>query len=116
MTGKDFYTLMEISEICRIKTGFIKELAKSGVIEIRKRKNTECAGPEIIDIVKIAGRLYFDLGVNIEGIEIILSMRNQILDLQEEVTGLRKRVNQLTNEQKYRNLEIINDQGLLFDV
>jgi hypothetical protein len=116
MTGKDFFTLIEISEICSIDTDFIKELARFGIIEVYKSGNTECVGPDAIDVLKMVRRLYFDLGVNNEGIDIILSMRRQILDLQDEMSELKSKVSYFKHEQKYRNLEIIIDRGLLFDL
>jgi hypothetical protein len=116
MIGKDFFTLIEISEICSIDTDFIKELVRFGIIEVHKRGNSECVGQDTIDVLKMARRLYFDLGVNKEGIDIILSMRRQILDLQDKVIELKGKVNYLTHEQTYRNLEIIMNRGLLFDL
>ncbi|MBN2443569.1 MAG: hypothetical protein JXJ04_19575 [Spirochaetales bacterium] len=116
MVGKDYFTITEISEICMIESDFVRELIGFGIIEVHKQENFEYVNPETIDVLKMAKRLYFDLGVNKEGIDIILSMRHQILDLQEEVEGLHNKVDQLTNEQKYRNLEMIIDQGLLFDI
>ena len=116
MINKDFFTITEISEICNIETDFIKELVRFGIVEIYYREDSECVFKDAIELLKMAKRLYFDLGVNQEGIEIILSMRRQILDLQEEVEGLKHKVTSLKNEQRYRNLKIIIDKGLLFDV
>ena len=116
MISKDFFTLIELSEICRMDEDFIKELARFGIIEVYKKEEIEYVDPDTIDLLKIVKRLYFDLGVNKEGIEIILSMRRQILKLQEELADAESKVNQMINEQNYRNLEIIINRGLLFDI
>jgi hypothetical protein len=66
--------------------------------------------------VQIIKRLHFDLGVNKKGIEIILGMRKQIIELQQKVNDLTDEVNHLNREQKFRNIEIILEKGLLVDL
>jgi chaperone modulatory protein CbpM len=116
MINKELFTLIEVSEICRMEINFIKELAGFGIIELYEKENKKYLSHETINLLNMVRRLHFDLGINKEGIEVILSMRRQIMDLQEEVTRLENKINQQLNEEKFRNLDIIINKGLLIDL
>ena len=107
MHSKDYYTLQEVSEICSLETEFIKALAQSGIIQIYRKARSECIPLDEIELLNMARRLHFDLGINKEGIGVILSMRQKIIQLQEEVQDLERKVIHLQDDNKFRNLEII---------
>lgn len=112
----EYITVSELCEICEIEMDFLKDLAQFGLIEIVVREKKECICKDELECIKMIKRLFFTLGVNREGIEIILSMRNKILELQTEVDSLKRKVNCLTKEQEFRNIGIILEQNLMFDI
>ncbi len=50
-----------------------------------------------------------------EGIEIILSMRNQILEMRRELAALRHELGRRQSDHKLRCLEIPRERGLIID-
>lgn len=116
MKEKDFFTLQEFSEICELEMDFLRDLVQFGLLEISVQGGNENISRDELECVRMIKRLYFDLGVNKEGIEIILSMRNQILELQKKVEDLKHELNQHNKEQKFRNIEIILEKGLMIDI
>jgi chaperone modulatory protein CbpM len=116
MNEKDFFTLEEFSELCELEIDFIRDLAQFGLVQVIVREEKEEIDSGNLDCVQIIKRLYFDLGVNKEGIEIILDMRNQILELQKRVGDLTNEIKRLNKEQKFRNIEILLEKGLMIDI
>ena len=116
MEENDFFTLQEFSDICDLEMDFLRELVQFGLLKVVTREKNESVLREELECARIIKRLYFDLGVNKEGIEIILSMRNQIIELQKQVGDLTAEINRLHQEQKFRNIEITLERGLMFDV
>ncbi|MBN2534141.1 MAG: hypothetical protein JXB88_14725 [Spirochaetales bacterium] len=116
MKEKDFFTLQEFSELCELEMDFLQDLVQFGLIKITLEGKNRGVYREELECVRLIKRLYFDLGVNKEGIEIILSMRNQIMELHKQVDDLGREVNRLNKEQNFRNIEIILEKGLMIDV
>lgn len=70
---------------------------------------------EEMDQIKRIIDLYKGLGVNKEGIDIILKMRDQILELHDEVTSLKQALEYRKNDFKFRLMELPNQRGLFID-
>jgi MerR family transcriptional regulator/heat shock protein HspR len=81
-----FYTEPEIAEYSRLEVQVIRQLAKDEVIN-----TLELAGQERqydranLALLRRARRLYQDLGVNLEGVEIIMQLISRIERLQQEL-------------------------------
>ena len=87
--------LIPINEFCvnhNIEISFISSLQQTGLIEITTIKETE-----FIDVAQLRQlekfvRFYFDLDINIEGIETITHLLQRINSMQDEITMLRNRL------------------------
>lgn len=82
-------TLQQFAEFHQVSVTLIMEFADFGLIEIRQIESTPCIYSDNMEKCERAIRLYKELGVNKEGIEIILEMRERQAEMQIELTRLR---------------------------
>jgi DNA-binding transcriptional MerR regulator len=99
-------TIEEFADFHQVTTELIKEFADFGLINMIQVERQYCIDTGHIERCERAIRIYKDLGVNKEGIEIILDMREKHAQMQQELRWLRhqlkkheKRMNQLFSEE-----------------
>lgn len=87
--------LIAIDEFCashNIEFSFISSLQQSGLIEITTIKESAFIEAEQLKRLEKFVRLYYDLDINIEGIETINYLLQRINSLQDEITYLRNKL------------------------
>jgi len=87
--------LVAVDEFCashNIEISFISSLQQTGLIEITTIEQTGFIVTEQLPQVEKFIRLYYDLDINIEGIETIAHMLERIRSMQDEITALRNRL------------------------
>jgi len=84
--------LEEFAEFHKVKTTLIYDFADFGLIEIEEIEQKPCLVSKYIDRCESAIRLYRDLEVNKEGIEIILDLREKHEVLQKELMLLKHKI------------------------
>lgn len=84
-----------ISEYCihsQIEPDFILDLNEVGLIELLEQDNQLCiASSQLRDLERYT-RWYYDLEINVEGIDVIQNLMNQIDDMKGEMSRLRELV------------------------
>jgi hypothetical protein len=87
--------LIDIDEFCsnhNIEISFISSLQQTGLIKIKTIKETGYIDPkQLLQLEKIV-RLYYDLDINLEGIETINYLLQQINCMHEENMMLRNKL------------------------
>ena len=91
-TIQKYITINKFADFHQVKTTLLWEFADFGLIEITQVEDQPCIGYKDLDKCERAVRLYRELGVNKEGIEIILNMRDQIAEMQKELARLRHKL------------------------
>ena len=87
--------LVAVDEFCashNIEISFISSLQQNGLIEITTIEQTGFIDAEQLPQVEKFIRFYYELDINIEGIETISHMLDRIRSMQEEITALRNRL------------------------
>ena len=87
--------LIAIDEFCtihNIEISFISSLQQTGLIEIRTIKESS-----YIDLIQLQRlekiiRLYYEMDINLEGIETIINLLEKITSQQQEIIALRNRL------------------------
>ncbi|MDA3811255.1 MAG: hypothetical protein PF518_13110 [Spirochaetaceae bacterium] len=115
MKNTKFIPITDVSNYYHIEISILKDFAEGELINIRIKDQIECVLSEDLEQIKRIIDLYKGLGVNKEGIEIILSMRDQILAMDEEMTILKLKLDYRRTEYRYRFVELPNQRGLLID-
>lgn len=87
--------LIIVSEYCRkchIDPSFILLLEDNGLIEIREEENEHyLLSSQLHDLEKYT-RWYYDLSINIEGIDVIRHLLDRMDVLQHELNNLKRRI------------------------
>lgn len=115
MKDKKFIPITDVSNYYHIEISILKDFAEYELINIKIEDQTEYVLIDDLEKINRIIDLYKGLGVNKEGIEIILSMRDQIQAMDEEITLLKLKLESRRREYRYRFLELPNQRGLLID-
>jgi hypothetical protein len=93
--------LIAIDEFCsshNIEISFISSLQQSGLIEITTIKESAFIEADQLQQLEKFVRLYYELDINLEGIETINYLLHRINSMQDEITALRNRLRIYENE------------------
>jgi hypothetical protein len=87
--------LIDIKEFCvnhNIEISFISSLKQTGLIEITTVKETEFIDTEQLQQLEKFIRFYYELDINLEGIETINHLLKRINYLQDEINMLKNKL------------------------
>lgn len=87
--------MIPADEFCayhNIEISFINSLHEAGLIEITTIKETEYISESQLHELEKIVRLYYDLDINIEGIETVMHLLERINEMQDEITVLKNRL------------------------
>jgi len=76
----------------RIEPQFIALLEENDLIHTQEVENRRCLHPDELSHLESYARLYYDLSINIEGIDAIHHLLGRIQHLQDEMRELRNRL------------------------
>src|SRR6188768_3606479 len=96
---------IEIEEFCTyhgVQVTLIREFADFGLVHLQEQEQKAFVPADEIEKLERLIRLHDELGINKEGLEIILNMRDQLVSLTTELEAMRYRLHQLEQEQKLR--------------
>lgn len=88
---------IKITEYCKqtnVEKNFISELNQEGIIQLKIRDDDDYLDEEFLADLEMFSRWYYDLGINLAGIDAMRHLLNRIEKLQEEIQSL-KRLNQI---------------------
>jgi hypothetical protein len=75
-----------------IEISFISSLQQTGMIEITTIKETEYIDAEQLQQLEKFVRFYYELDINLEGIETVTYLLERINSLQDEIIALKNRL------------------------
>ena len=93
--------LIAIDEFCtshNIEISFISSLQQSGLIEITTKKESSFIEADQLKQLEKYVRLYYEMDINLEGIETINYLLQRIGSMQDEIRILRNRLRVYENE------------------
>ncbi len=94
---KKIYHIQQVIEITELTENEIREIEEEGLLEIRISNNQRYFLDEDIERLKLIKMLKDEFEINLPGIDVILHMRNKIIELQENFIEF---INQLKEEIK----------------
>ncbi|HWQ11751.1 MAG TPA: helix-turn-helix transcriptional regulator [Roseiflexaceae bacterium] len=90
MTKEQFYSIKVAAEMCGMHEQSLRLYERRGLIAPgRTPGNVRRFSDADIEQIRFIKRLVDDLGVNLAGVEVILHMRQQLLEVQRELEELR---------------------------
>ncbi len=87
--------LIRIEYFCEqynVEFSFVNALKESGLINFVVVEESSYLSAEDLKEIEKLIRLHYELGVNIEGIDVIANLLNQIAGLQQELTVARNKL------------------------
>src|SRR5664279_3264100 len=87
--------LIAIETVCtvhNIEISFIYSLQQSGLIEVIKIRDTDFIEADDLRQLEKFVRLYYDLDINVEGIETINHLLDRVSSMQDEIKYLRNKL------------------------
>jgi hypothetical protein len=89
---KNLIPAVEFCASHNIEVSFIRSLQQTGLIEITSVEETVYIHENQLHDLERIIHLYFELDINLEGIETINHLLQRINDMQGEITSLRNRL------------------------
>ena len=94
---KQFYTIKVAAELCGMHEQSLRMYERRGLIAPQRSSgNIRQFSDADVEQIRFIKRLVDDLGVNLAGVEVILHMRDQLIQAQRELTALRGEEDQAT--------------------
>jgi chaperone modulatory protein CbpM len=91
----DKVELISIQEFCKhheIEVTFIQSLRENKLIELTTIRDEPFINADQLYRLEKIVRLYYDLDINLEGIEVINDLLDRIETMQEEISNLRNKL------------------------
>jgi len=116
MSGKIIITFRQIGDCYDIDPELVREFAEFGLYPVVASEGETGIEKRYLDRVERVISLYRSLGVNKEGIDIILELREEISRLQEREEELQREEQKLKMRLEYDNPEILRSRGLFIEI
>ena len=87
--------LIAVDQFCAfndIEVSFVSSLQQNGLIEFTTVEETEFLNSEQLQQLEKYIRFYYELDINLEGIDIIMHLLNRVNDMHQVITALRNRL------------------------
>jgi hypothetical protein len=87
--------LIAVNDFCinhKVEVSFVSSLQQTGLIKITTIEETEFLEAKQLNQLEKIVRFYYELGINLEGIESITYLLQRINSMQDEITALRNRL------------------------
>jgi MerR family transcriptional regulator/heat shock protein HspR len=83
---KEFWTVQEVIRFYEIDETFVHDLVEEGILcpTCREHPSDRVFAQEELEKVRIAKVLMEDMGVNLAGVDVILSMRRQMAEMRRQ--------------------------------
>jgi MerR family transcriptional regulator/heat shock protein HspR len=86
-----YYTIKTAAELCGLHEQSLRMYERRGLIApSRSPGNIRRFCDEDVERIRFIKRLIDDLGVNLAGVEVIMHMRQQLLETQQELETLKR--------------------------
>lgn len=81
---RKYLRINEVTKICGVSVDFVKRLEQQEVIYPIVRRSEKFYRLDQVDRVRVARLLIEEMGVNLEGTEVALNMREQMIAMQRQ--------------------------------
>ena len=81
---RKYLRITEVTRICGVDVKFVKRLEREQVISPIVRRSEKVYPLDQVDRVRVARLLIEEMGVNLEGAEVALHMREQMIAMQRQ--------------------------------
>lgn len=90
--AETYLRITEVIEICCVDEDFVRRLEQENLITTVIQDTQKLYPLEQVDRIRVAHLLIEEMGVNLEGAEVALNMREQMIAMQHQFNELLKRL------------------------
>jgi MerR family transcriptional regulator, heat shock protein HspR len=90
--ARKYLRIAEVVEICGVDEAFVKRLERERVIRATNSQHRKLYSLDQVDRVRVARLLIEEMGVNLEGTEVVLHMREQMIQMQRRLREFARRL------------------------
>ena len=116
MRSQNTLSLDQVSRYFNIEIEIVSDFAEFGLFPTIYDDGKPGVEPQNLNKLAEIVSLYQALGVNKEGIEVVLKLRERILGLEDEIARLQSAVERLKILAANEDLEELNRRGLLIEI
>lgn len=95
--ARKFLRISEVIAICGVRKEFVLRLEKENLISPVTQRRQKLYPLDQVDRVRVARVLSTELGVNLEGVEVALHMREQLITIQRRFAKVLRALAQRRN-------------------
>ena len=92
--ARKYFHLTEVTRICNVNRRFVMRLEREKVISPIRRRREKLYPLDQVDRVRVAHLLIDEMGVNLEGAEVALHMREQMIAMQRQFGDVLRLLNE----------------------
>jgi MerR family transcriptional regulator, heat shock protein HspR len=81
---RKYFQITEVIKTCKVDRNFIQQLERESVIRPVVQRRRKLYPRDQVDRIRIANLLIQEMGVNFEGAEVVLNMREQMIAMQRQ--------------------------------
>jgi MerR family transcriptional regulator/heat shock protein HspR len=89
-----YFRITEVINICGVDEAFILTLEREHLVAPVLENQEKLYPPEQVDRVRVAHLLIEEMGVNLEGAEVALHMREQMIAMQRQFNEILRRLSE----------------------
>jgi MerR family transcriptional regulator, heat shock protein HspR len=86
--ARKYFRISEVVTVCSVTREFILSLEQESVITSVTRKKEKVYPLDQVDRIRVAHNLMGEMGVNLEGVEVVLHMREQIVAMRRQLARM----------------------------
>jgi uncharacterized small protein (DUF1192 family) len=116
MNEPEVVSLSQVCEYFKVEADLVKNLSDFGLFPIVVYREAQVIEVENLERLKEILSLHESLGVNKEGIEVILGLHGKIADLRAEIESLRGELDRLKRQKDNEGAEALMRRGLLIEI
>ena len=90
--ARKYFRISEVVTVCSVTREFILSLEQESLIISVTRKKEKVYPLDQVDRIRVAHNLMGEMGVNLEGVEVALHMREQIMAMRRELARMMSRL------------------------
>jgi MerR family transcriptional regulator, heat shock protein HspR len=92
--GRKYFQITEVIKTCGVEKEFILQLERESVIRPIMQRRRKLYPADQVDRIRIANLLIQEMGVNFEGAEVVLHMREQMIAMQRQFNEVLRLIGQ----------------------
>ncbi|HUF41640.1 MAG TPA: chaperone modulator CbpM [Verrucomicrobiae bacterium] len=82
--ARRYLRITEVTKVCGVNRQFVMRLEREQIISPIRRRNEKFYPIDQVDRIRVARLLIEEMGVNLEGAEVALHMREQMIAMQRQ--------------------------------